>query len=172
MRCSAVEICLTFDREFSRRWYAFTHRTAARRIVVRSFVNVGAFEALIAVLAADPAVRPAIAVVLPRMALCAVIVRGVIVAAFHALIPRERPFVVFGVTPIIKPFGIRAFPSAHAAFFGGLTPFLWAIAPWMGAAALAIAVVNGAARVAGALHWPSDVIVGIAIGLVAGMVLR
>ena len=73
---------------------------------------------------------------------------------------------------IIGPaFGQRAFPSGHTATIfctvGVLLPYLRAR---MKAAALLLALIVGWARIVDGVHWPSDVLVGAAIGLLGAAI--
>jgi len=87
--------------------------------------------------------------------------------------PMGRPFAMLDIPPAIivsDPFG--AFPSTHAAFFSALAVTMYFCNPrigkWFFGAALAI----GFARIGVGVHWPVDIIAGLAIGTSLGYVLE
>lgn len=66
-----------------------------------------------------------------------------------------------------------AFPSRHALTAGVFAAALWGIARWMGLLGSVFALLAAFGRVYAGLHWPSDVLAGLAIGaLVAWGVWR
>jgi membrane-associated phospholipid phosphatase len=60
----------------------------------------------------------------------------------------------------------RSFPSRHGLTVGVFVTVLWRARRWAGLAALAYGIVVAVGRVYVGKHWPSDVLVGIAIGAV------
>lgn len=87
------------------------------------------------------------------------------------LIPLPRPFADgLGITPLISvsdPMG--SFPSAHAAFFGALGMAIFFEHPRMGSGFILAAVLIGISRVGVGVHFPIDIIAGIALGVLVSI---
>jgi undecaprenyl-diphosphatase len=93
-------------------------------------------------------------------------------AAINAVYPRPRPFLVLPahvLTP--SPPHDPSFPSDHAAVAASVavTLLLGGETGW-GAAALAGAVLIGMARVMIGVHYPTDILGGVAVGSVCGWI--
>ncbi|MFI6033590.1 phosphatase PAP2 family protein [Streptomyces sp. NPDC051315] len=65
-----------------------------------------------------------------------------------------------------------SFPSGHTAAAVGFTAAVAAVWPWAGAASAVPAVMVACERVHTGAHYPSDVVVGAAIGLTAAALTR
>jgi membrane-associated phospholipid phosphatase len=91
--------------------------------------------------------------------------RGVITELFRFFIDSPRPFVSLGLTPVLSQAATNSMPSGHMAFFIplGLTAF-YLNRPW-GIRFLILVFIMGVARVAAGLHWPSDILAGVLIGV-------
>lgn len=94
-----------------------------------------------------------------------------------AIIERPRPFLLppewgFEITRLIPiPFN-SSFPSGHtSAAFAMASALVWADRRW-GAAALLAALAVGFGRMAAGVHYFSDVLGGIAVGLGSFLVVR
>jgi undecaprenyl-diphosphatase len=83
-----------------------------------------------------------------------------------------RPFVALhGVTMLLAHPADNSFPSDHAAIAGALAVgTLWVARRW-GIAAVLVAVLLGFARVYAGMHYPLDVIAGLAIGALVALVV-
>lgn len=93
--------------------------------------------------------------------------RGIIVSAIRLFWHRPRPFIILNLIPLI-PYGDKAsFPSGHAAFLFALALALWFFHKKSGWFYLALALLGSLARVSIGLHWPSDILAGIIIGLLS-----
>jgi len=97
------------------------------------------------------------------------VVMVVILRTFKGLFSLPRPLAVLpeDLVTVIGPGHRRsAFPSGHAATMA-LFAGVWALnttrrlAPWL---ALGLAVLVGVSRIAVGVHWPSDVLAGLALG--------
>jgi undecaprenyl-diphosphatase len=90
----------------------------------------------------------------------------------HAVV-RPRPYVTYHLTVLIPAHErLSSFPSDHTAVAGAIamTLLLGGEAGW-GWAALVGAVVIGVARVVAGVHYPSDILGGLAVGLFSGIVV-
>ena len=85
-------------------------------------------------------------------------------------IDRPRPFEVFGIMSTHETG--HAFPSGHAAFFFGFAFALWPYHRKASITMFAVAVGMGFARVAIAMHWPSDIVAGAVVGFLGAWVTR
>jgi len=105
-------------------------------------------------------------------ALAVLVARGVVTELIRYLLPRERPFVALGFEPLVEQSLTSALPSGHAATLFALAAAAWFMnhrwGYWLGAFAL----VNGIARVVVGVHWPLDILVGAAVGIVSALLMR
>lgn len=106
------------------------------------------------------------------VALALLVSRGFVTEVIRVLAPRDRPFVVQGFTPMVEQSVTAALPSGHAAVFFALATAVWFMdrrwGYWFGA----LALVNGVARVAAGVHWPSDILAGAAVGILSALLVR
>jgi len=89
---------------------------------------------------------------------------ALIVLLLKSAIGRPRP----DLLPHQDIVSSASMPSGHAAnnvVVWLAAARLWSPAPWLTVAALLLALAIGASRVMLAVHWPSDVIAGWAVGL-------
>lgn len=107
-----------------------------------------------------------------RRVLLAVIVSAVLgglaTLALGVIVDRARPFVALGLTPLF-PHGMdSSFPSDHTMLGVALAaPLVWRL--WrFGLPLLLVALLVGFARVASAVHWPSDIIGSALVALLLG----
>lgn len=87
------------------------------------------------------------------------------------LVARPRPWLdVAGLMTLIEEHDPNSFPSGHTTNAFAFAGALWHAAPkkWMKWAALAAAVLMGFSRLYVGVHYPSDVLVGVVVGLLAG----
>lgn len=90
-------------------------------------------------------------------------------SVLHHLHSEARPFVVDGSTRLLIPHAADpGFPSDHALFsFAVAGTVVW----WrrrLGLVALAAAALIGIARVYVGVHWPTQIVAGAVVGLLAG----
>lgn len=75
--------------------------------------------------------------------------------------PVARPFAALkGVLALFKPGDLAAFPSSHAAFFGGLAFYMFLKSRRTGVWYLLIAILVGLTRIAAGVHFPLDILAG------------
>lgn len=87
------------------------------------------------------------------------------------LVARPRPWLnVAGLIPLVDESDPNSFPSGHTTCAFAFASAIWHAAPrkWMKWAALLAAVLMGYSRLYVGVHYPSDVIVGVLVGLFAG----
>ncbi len=83
----------------------------------------------------------------------------------------ERPFDFFGVTPLFYESGY-AFPSGHAVFFSALAVALYFYNKKVGYVFGIFALIIGVARIAAGVHFPIDILTGLALGALVSIVVR
>ncbi len=88
------------------------------------------------------------------------------------IISAPRPFADgLGIIPLISvsdPFG--SFPSAHAAFFGALGTAIFFEQRRVGKWYLLSALLIGISRIAVGVHFPSDIIAGLFLGVLLSII--
>src|SRR5262249_35063656 len=103
-----------------------------------------------------------------RIALTAslsIVLAGVLVAILAPAFDRPRPFVALGIAPLFPHDADSSFPSDHALVGMALAwPLLWK-ARRVGVWAVACALAVGLARVAAAVHYPTDILGSALIAL-------
>lgn len=103
--------------------------------------------------------------------IAAVLSRLIITEGVRFFINRSRPFEIIASTnQIIAHAAGHSFPSGHAAFAFAIAASLSYHIPQVRLFLLSIAVLNSLARIAGGVHWPSDMMVGAVIGMLSGWI--
>ncbi len=106
-----------------------------------------------------------------------VLVAGIVAKVLKTFIGRARPifFEALDMTGFFPPsldWAFNSMPSGHTAVsFAGLV-MIGMLAPRFKAITWTLAIVIGASRVAIGAHWPSDVILGAFIGMVAADIIK
>lgn len=105
--------------------------------------------------------------------IAALFVRFVLVEAFYLLHFRLRPFAYNGIKQLI-PYSINqtSFPSGHASFYFALSTIIWAYNKKMGVIFYIVSFLIVIARIFVGVHWPSDVLAGIILGVLTGWILN
>lgn len=98
--------------------------------------------------------------------------RWIVTAWIHFFVHTQRPFEALGFTPPFMPLTESSFPSAHMTSLFALVPVLYALNKRWGLIYGALAFFVGAARIVIGVHWPLDIIGGILIGLVCGILVH
>jgi len=75
-----------------------------------------------------------------------------------------------GLTSLFKPGDIASFPSSHAAFFGGLAGYLFLRSRNYGGWYLLLVLLICVARVASGVHYPLDILAGLALAGLASLI--
>jgi len=95
----------------------------------------------------------------------ALIARGA-VSVVRIFVPRDRPFLSLPIDPLFIKHA-SSFPSGHAAFFFAFSVIVYRYNPRLGIASFVLSTLVCIARIAAGVHYPSDIIVGAGIGLLA-----
>lgn len=88
---------------------------------------------------------------------------------------RKRPFAVFSDnihSLVNKDVLAKSFPSDHAAVAMSLAIIIFLWSPRVGIWFIALAVLISVARIFAGVHYPSDVIVGLALGAIIGRTIH
>ncbi len=100
--------------------------------------------------------------------LAGLIVQTVAVPLLKLTVRRKRPAGTWG--GVYRRFDPHSFPSGHAARAGMLAIVTWLTGPvWLAVLVLAWAPVVSTARIATGVHYFSDVIAGLALGITIGV---
>ena len=80
--------------------------------------------------------------------------------------PSTRPLAALpDITPLFAPGGANAFPSGHAAFFFALALAVYLVDRKFGQWLIIGATIISLARVMAGVHWPLDVLGGLALAI-------
>ena len=86
------------------------------------------------------------------------------------IIGRVRPFVRFGLEPLLSHEANGSCPSNHAASAMIISLAFWLISPYISIALIIIALFTGISRICAGVHYPLDVLLGWFIGGIVGVV--
>lgn len=108
-----------------------------------------------------------------RRLLITVLIPGisfVLLSIVRSRINRPRPYETWDIRPLIpKDTKGNSMPSRHV-FSSAVIAIAWIpVSPPVGAALLAVAVLEAVIRVLGGIHYPSDVAAGYLIGVLSGL---
>ncbi|MCD8354948.1 MAG: phosphatase PAP2 family protein [Clostridia bacterium] len=95
----------------------------------------------------------------------------VLLSIFRDWINAPRPYEKLDIQPLIhKNTKGHSFPSRHVFSVAVIAcAFLYTI-PWIGVIFLVLSILMAVIRVLGGVHFPKDVIAGLVIGLISGMI--
>ncbi len=98
--------------------------------------------------------------------------RGIIAPLIHLAVPRPRPFEVLGIESLVHADPGSAFPSGHASLLFAIAfAVLFYRRSW-GWWLVGLSLLNGAARVAGGVHWVGDILGGLAVAAASALVIH
>jgi len=97
---------------------------------------------------------------------------GLIVKIIRFFYYRPRPFKALGFEPLIDHLNTAALPSGHATAFFALAILMFFINKKYFWYFLIGAVLVSVARVAAGIHWPADILVGMAVGIGVAIVIK
>lgn len=86
------------------------------------------------------------------------------------IIGRTRPFVRFGLEPLLSHEANGSCPSNHAASAMIISLAFWLISPYISIVLIIIAFFTGISRICAGVHYPLDVLIGWLIGGITGVV--
>lgn len=92
----------------------------------------------------------------------------VLVTRFRNKIDRPRPFDVLDVTPLENHSSGHSFPSLHCSSSFVITTSLFYINTTLGIIGLVVSIFVTLSRLFAGVHYPSDILAGIIIGLLFG----
>lgn len=96
------------------------------------------------------------------------IARGLAATLIQYFFFRERPFNALHFTPLLQPNTLAAFPSGHMAGLFAVSFVLYKFDRRWGWLYFILSFLVGAGRVFAGVHWPSDILGGILVGLAGG----
>ncbi|MDD4931735.1 MAG: phosphatase PAP2 family protein [Candidatus Colwellbacteria bacterium] len=92
--------------------------------------------------------------------------RGLVAEVIGHFFRVARPFITLNLEPIINHPDTASFPSGHMSFLTPIAIMAIGMDKKMGYQLLGATIVCGISRMALGLHWPSDILGGIAVGLI------
>lgn len=104
-------------------------------------------------------------------ALAVILARGLITEAIRFFYYHARPFDALGFTPLVAESG-SSFPSGHMTFFFALAMVVWYANRKWGVWYFLLSALIGVARIYVGVHWPLDILGGIAIGIACGALVH
>ena len=106
-------------------------------------------------------------------ALLAVALAWGLAQVIKAVFPTLRPFELNDLSPLtLLPSSDGAFPSGHSAAAFALATTIWFHNKKMGSVFVIAALIVGAARVWGNVHYPIDILGGAVLGAVVAFVIE
>ena len=102
--------------------------------------------------------------------LCVPAAAFVLGTALRAAVDRPRPYEVLGFAPLFpKNTRGQSMPSRHCFCAAAIAVAAGAVSAPLGCGVAALALLIAAARVLCGVHWPGDVLAGLAFGAAAGL---
>ncbi len=101
-------------------------------------------------------------------AISAIISRGIITEIIRLFYHRPRPFIAENFLPLVNHEAIGSFPSGHMTFAWAVTAAVYFYNKKLAAALAVASLIMGIARIYVGVHWPSDILGGMVIGIFSG----
>lgn len=92
-----------------------------------------------------------------------------VTAGIRLVYPRLRPFLALGLTQHVLTDYAYSFPSAHTIFLFALATGIYRVNKRVGLGLYILALLVGLARIAGGVHYPSDIIGGAVLGILVSI---
>ena len=105
-------------------------------------------------------------------AISAIISRGVITEIIRLFYHRPRPFVAENFLSLINHEVSGSFPSGHMTLWWAVTAAVYFYNKKLALALALASLVMGVARIYVGVHWPSDILGGIIVGLASFWVVK
>ncbi|MGB7958147.1 MAG: phosphatase PAP2 family protein [Minisyncoccia bacterium] len=104
-------------------------------------------------------------------AIAVILARGIVTEAIRFFYNVPRPFALLGFSPLIAESG-ASFPSGHMTWFFALALVIWFADRKWGFWYFVLSAAIGIARIYAGVHWPLDIVGGVAIGLASGWLVH
>lgn len=101
----------------------------------------------------------------------AVLARFGVVELIRWFWEKPRPFVENNVNLLLERTDAASFPSGHAAFFFGLSTVVYFYNKKAGILFFIASFLISIARVFVGIHWPSDILAGVLVGIFSGWLI-
>ena len=103
-----------------------------------------------------------------ELLLALLIARGIVVTLVRAIFPYDRPFIALEFEPALLPNVLTAFPSGHMAGLFAISYVVYRYDRRASAEYFILSALVGLGKVFVGVHWPLDILGGIAAGLFGG----
>ncbi|MDO8664068.1 MAG: phosphatase PAP2 family protein [Candidatus Liptonbacteria bacterium] len=101
-------------------------------------------------------------------AIAVILSRGLITEIVRFFYYSPRPFEALHFQSLIPESG-SSIPSGHAAFFFALATIIYFYNRRWGIWYFVLSLLIGLARIFAGVHWPSDIIAGVVVGILSGL---
>lgn len=109
--------------------------------------------------------------VFAELTIAAILARGLVTEWIRFAYYNPRPFEALGIQNLIPESG-ASFPSGHMTFLFSLGLILWFYNRKFGWWFIGSAFIVGVARVISGVHWPLDILGGMAVGVLSAFLVH